>query len=287
MTDITEHPTREGKLYCRVVLDAWSRRAVGWSLDRRPTAAMVNSALGMAVEGRRPRAGTLIHSDHGSQFTSWTFSQRLRAADLAHSLGSVGDAFDNAVVESFWAHMQTELLNTRKWRPAPNLSTEILDWIEVFYNRTRRHTSLRAAGPIAYEKLHADNTSAARLPQDGSDIRGTDQLDQLPGPHHGELPVLVATMTPKQFLVIPSAYIVVAIKDTRRRGASSGAGWDPVRTRTCQWLLGTRSACGRSGFTWNQPSRQLQLWTSSRRTTRLKTSQNCSEVTGSGKRRRW
>ena len=161
MTDITEHPTREGKLYCCVVLDAWSRRVVGWSLDRRPTAAMVNSALGMAVEGRQPRAGTLIHSDHGSQFTSWTFSQRVRAADLAHSLGSVGDAFDNAVVESFWARMQTELLNTRKWRTRTELSTEIFDWIEVFYNRTRRHSSLGMLAPIAYEKLHADNTSAA------------------------------------------------------------------------------------------------------------------------------
>ena len=161
MTDITEHPTREGKLYCCVVLDAWSRRVVGWSLDRRPTAAMVNSALGMAVEGRQPRAGTLIHSDHGSQFTAWTFSQRVRAADLAHSLGSVGDAFDNAVVESFWARMQTELLNTRKWRTRTELSTEIFDWIEVFYNRTRRHSSLGMLAPIAYEKLHADNTSAA------------------------------------------------------------------------------------------------------------------------------
>ena len=111
------------------MLDAWSRRVVGWSLDRRPTAAMVNSALGMAIDGCRPLAGTLIHSDHGSpaQFTSWTFSQRVRAAGLAHSLGSVGDAFDNAVVESFWARMQTELLDSRKWRTRTGLSTEIFD----------------------------------------------------------------------------------------------------------------------------------------------------------------
>ena len=161
MTDITEHPTREGKLYCCVVLDAWSRRVVGWSLDRRPTAAMVNSALGMAVGGRRPPAGALIHSDHGSQYTSWTFSQRVRAARLAHSLGSIGDAFDNAVVESFWARMQPELLNTRKWRTRTELSTEIFDWIEVFYNRTRRHSGLGMVSPIAYEKLHTNNTSAA------------------------------------------------------------------------------------------------------------------------------
>ena len=161
MTDITEHPTREGKLYCCVVLDAWSRRVVGWSLDRRPTAAMVNSALSMAIEARKPSAGALIHSDHGSQYTAWTFSQRVRDARLAHSLGSVGDAFDNAVVESFWARLQTELLNTRKWRTRTELSTEIFDWIEAFYNRTRRHSSLGMLAPIAYEKLHADHISAA------------------------------------------------------------------------------------------------------------------------------
>ncbi len=161
MTDVTEHPTREGKLYCCVVLDAWSRRVVGWSLDRRPTAAMVNSALGMAIEARRPARGALVHTDRGSQYTAWAFSQRVRAAGLAHSLGSVGDAFDNAVVESFWARMQTELLNTRKWRTRTELSTEIFDWIEVFYNRTRRHSSLGMLAPIAYEKLHADTISAA------------------------------------------------------------------------------------------------------------------------------
>jgi putative transposase len=98
MTDITEHPTREGKLCCCVVLDAWSRRVVGWSLDRRATAAMVNAALGMAIDARKPSRGALVHSDHGSQYTSWTFSQRVRAAGLAHSLGTIGDAFDNAAV---------------------------------------------------------------------------------------------------------------------------------------------------------------------------------------------
>jgi putative transposase len=122
---------------------------------------MVNAALGMAMEGRRPAPGTLIHSDHGSQYTSWTFSQRVRAAKLAHSLGSVGDAFDNAAVESFWARLQSELLNTRRWRTRTELSTEIFEWIEVFYNRTRRHSSLGMLAPIAYEKLHADDTSAA------------------------------------------------------------------------------------------------------------------------------
>jgi putative transposase len=161
MTDITEHPTKEGKLYCCCVLDAFSRKVVGWSIDRRPTAAMVNAALGMAIEARRPAGGSILHSDHGSQFTSWTFSQRIRQAGLAHSIGTVGDAFDNAVVESFWGRMQTELFNRKRWTTRVELSTAIFDWIEVFYNRTRRHSSLNMLSPVAYEKLHANNTSAA------------------------------------------------------------------------------------------------------------------------------
>jgi transposase InsO family protein len=161
MTDITERPTREGKLYCRCVLDARSRRVVGWSLDRRPTAAMVNSALAMALAARRPARGTTVHSDHETQFTPWTFSQKIRSAGLAQSLGTVGDAFDNAVVESFWGRMQTELLDRKKWRTRTELSTEIFDWIEAFYNRTRRHSSLGMISPIAYEKLHTERTSAA------------------------------------------------------------------------------------------------------------------------------
>jgi putative transposase len=93
MTDITEHPTREGRLFCCVVLDAWSRRVVGWSIDRRPTAAMVNFALAMAIEARKRPKDTLVHSDHGSQFTSWAFSARVRQAGLVQSFGSIGDAF--------------------------------------------------------------------------------------------------------------------------------------------------------------------------------------------------
>ncbi len=95
------------------------------------------------------------------QYTSWTFSQRVRDARLAHSLGTVGDAFDNAMVESFWARMQTELLNTRKWKTRVELSSEIFDWIEVFYNRTRRHSALGMKSPIAYEKLNAQHTNVA------------------------------------------------------------------------------------------------------------------------------
>jgi putative transposase len=141
--------------------DAWSRKVVGWSIDRRPTAAMVNAALGMAIDQRQPCRGALIHSDHGSQYTSWTFSQRVRAAGLAHSLGTIGDAFDNAMVESFWARMQTELLNTRKWKTRVELSSAIFDWVEAFYNRVRRHSALGMLSPITYEKLNSQHTNVA------------------------------------------------------------------------------------------------------------------------------
>ena len=100
MSDITEHPTREGRVFWYVVLDAWSRKIVGWSIDARPTAAMVNSALAMAIAARKPETGMVVHADHGSQFTSWAFSSHIRSAGLVQSLGTVGDAYDNAMVES-------------------------------------------------------------------------------------------------------------------------------------------------------------------------------------------
>lgn len=99
MTDITEHLTTEGHVFCCAVLDAWSPRIVGWSVDQRPTTAIVNTAPGMAID-RRGR-GALIQTDHGPQFTSWTFSHTVTASGLVQSIGTVGDASDNAVVESF------------------------------------------------------------------------------------------------------------------------------------------------------------------------------------------
>jgi putative transposase len=113
LTDITEHPTREGKVYCCVVLDAHSRRVVGWSIDTHQASSLVTNALSMAVSNRAPSPGTVIHSDHGSQFSSWAFSERVRQAGLVPSMGTVGDAFDNAVIEAFWARLQTELLNRK------------------------------------------------------------------------------------------------------------------------------------------------------------------------------
>jgi transposase InsO family protein len=101
MTDITEHPTREGKIYCCAVIDAFSRMVVGWSIDSRQTGLLVTNALGMALNRRAPSEGGIIHSDQGVQFASWIFSQKVTEAGLAPSVGAVGAPFDNAMVEAF------------------------------------------------------------------------------------------------------------------------------------------------------------------------------------------
>jgi transposase InsO family protein len=154
-TDITEHPTREGKVYCAVVLDTFSRRVVGWSIDSSQTAGLVTSALDMAIRNRRPGPDLVIHSDHGVQFISWAFTQRARASGLLPSMGSIGDCYDNAMIESFWGRMQTELLNRRHWRTRLELANAIFGYLEIFHNRQRRHSALGMLSPVQYE-LQAD-----------------------------------------------------------------------------------------------------------------------------------
>jgi putative transposase len=161
LTDITEHPTREGKVYCCVVLDAHSRRVVGWSIDSHPASSLVTNALQMAISNRTPPTGTVIHSDHGSQFTSWAFSERVRQAGLVPSMGTLGDAFDNAVIESFWARLQTELLNRKKWKTRIELSSALFEYLEIFHNRTRRHSALGMLTPIEYENVNNETANAA------------------------------------------------------------------------------------------------------------------------------
>lgn len=156
VTDITEHATREGKVYCAVVLDAFSRRVVGWSIDAQPTAALVTNALGMAIEQRSPRDGTtVIHSDQGTQFTSWAFTKRAVDSGLLPSMGSVGDCYDNAMVESFWSRMQVELLNRQRWKTRTELANAIFEYLEIFHNRQRRHSSLGMLSPVEYELRNA------------------------------------------------------------------------------------------------------------------------------------
>ena len=158
ITDITEHPTREGKLYCAAVMDAFSRLIIGWSIADHMRTELVTDALGMAIVRRRsgndsPNKPTILHSDHGSQFTSWAFGQRLRAAGLLASMGTVGDCYDNAMMESFWGTMQLELLDSKTWNTREDLASAVFEWIECWYNPKRRHSSIGMHSPITFETV--------------------------------------------------------------------------------------------------------------------------------------
>jgi putative transposase len=155
VTDITEHPTEEGKLYCAAVLDVYARRVVGYAMADHLRTELVLDALGMAITRRLPQAGkTILHSDHGTQYTSWDFGQRLRKAGLLASMGSVGDCYDNAMMESFWGTLQLEVLDRKKWKTRDELANAIFVWIECWYNSKRRHSSLGMLSPIEFENLH-------------------------------------------------------------------------------------------------------------------------------------
>jgi transposase InsO family protein len=149
LTDITEHPTREGKIYCCVVLDLYSRKAVGWAIGRRCEAALVNDALAKAVTSRTTPPSTVIHSDHGSQFTSWAFTENVRRLRLVHSMGTVGDCYDNAPME----------LNRQKWRTNLELVIAMADYIGHFYNSDHRHSSLDHLTPNEFDDLHGSSPS--------------------------------------------------------------------------------------------------------------------------------
>ncbi len=153
-TDITEHPTGPGKVYCAAVIDVWSRRIVGWSIADHIRAELVVDALQMAQWQRRPGPGTVVHSDRGAQYTSWVFGHRLREAGLLGSMGRVASSVDNGLMESFWSTMQRELLDRRAWTTRNDLATAIFEWIEGFYNPVRRHSALGYHSPADYEKLH-------------------------------------------------------------------------------------------------------------------------------------
>jgi putative transposase len=126
-----------------------------WSIDASQTAALVTNDLDMAIRNRNPEPGLVIHSDHGVQFTSWAFTQRARASGLVPSMGSVADCDDNAMIESFWSRMQTELLNRRRSTTRIELANAIFEYLEIFHNRQRRHSALGMRTPIEYE-LRAD-----------------------------------------------------------------------------------------------------------------------------------
>jgi putative transposase len=140
-------------------MDAYSRLIVGWCIAEHMRTELVTDALGMAIIRRQPdkqpdNERTVLHSDHGCQYTSQVFGQFLRAAGLLGSMGTVGDCYDNAMMESFWGTMQLELLDTKGWQTRDELANVIFEWIESWYNPKRRHSSIKMHSPIAFETLH-------------------------------------------------------------------------------------------------------------------------------------
>lgn len=151
VADITQHPTGEGWLFLAVVLDAYSRKVVGWAMSERATGDMVIRSLQMAVQNRDPNEGVIHHSDQGPQYTALSFGKHLEKAGILGSMGRVGSALDNAMAESFFATLQTELLDRQLWLTRDGLRLAIFDFLEVFYNRQRRHSSLGYVPPVEYE----------------------------------------------------------------------------------------------------------------------------------------
>jgi transposase InsO family protein len=150
-----------GWLYLAAVQDLYSRRIVGWSMADHMRTELVTDALQMAVAQRRPEPGLIWHSDQGSQFVSLAFGQQARAAGIAQSMGSRGDCFDNAVAESFFATLKKELIHRQAWPTRAELRTEVFDYIETFYNRRRRHTTLGQLSPAEFEKITLKEVQAA------------------------------------------------------------------------------------------------------------------------------
>ena len=153
VADITYLRTWEGWLYLVAVQDVYSRRIVGWSMADHMRTELVTDALQMALAQRRPAPGLIWHSDQGSQFVSLAFGQQARAAGIAQSMGSRGDCFDNAVAESFFATLKKELIHGRSWPSKAELRTEVFEYIEVFFNRRRRHSTLGFLSPEQFETI--------------------------------------------------------------------------------------------------------------------------------------
>ena len=152
VADITSVPTLAGFLYLAAVLDVCTRRVVGWAMRTTLHTELVSSALDMAIERTRPAAGLVHHSDHGSQYTSSVFGQRCQDAGIVPSMGTVGDCFDNAMAESFFATLECELIDRETFRTREEARTAIFDYLETWYNPRRRHSALDYASPMEYER---------------------------------------------------------------------------------------------------------------------------------------
>jgi putative transposase len=161
VADITYVPTWQGFLYLAVVLDVFSRRVVGWAMAEHLRTELVLDALEMALWNRRPAPGLVHHSDHGCQYTSLAFGRRCLQSGIAVSMGSVGDCYDNALAESFFATLECELIARSRWPTRSEARMAVFDYIEGFYNPRRRHSALAYLSPAEYERRQPSQTSAA------------------------------------------------------------------------------------------------------------------------------
>jgi putative transposase len=161
VADITYARSWEGWLYLAFVLDAFSRKVVGWSMANHLRTELVLDALNMAIHNRCPAPGLVHHSDRGSQYTSVEFGKRLKEAELLPSMGSVADAFDNALAESFISTLKRELLHRHSWPSRESVRVAIFEYIECFYNPRRRHSSLGHLSPVEYEQARLGGAAVA------------------------------------------------------------------------------------------------------------------------------
>lgn len=152
VADITYVPTWAGFLYLAVVLDVWSRKVVGWAMESHLRTELVLQALEMALRCRRLDGEVIHHSDHGCQYTSIAFGKRCEEAGVRPSMGTVGDCFDNALCESFFATLECELLDRQSFHTREEARREVFEFIEGWYNTRRRHSSLGYESPMTFER---------------------------------------------------------------------------------------------------------------------------------------
>ena len=161
VADMTYIPTWAGFVYLAVVLDVYSRKVVGWAFGQQQTADLVIQALNMALITRKPQ-DVIHHSDQGSQYTSVDFGKRCKEMGVRPSMGSVGDAYDNAMAESFFASLECELIDRRSWKSFAEARMAVFTWIEGWYNPRRRHKGIGQKSPIDFEKELHDITDSTR-----------------------------------------------------------------------------------------------------------------------------
>ena len=160
VADMTYVPTWEGFLYLAVVTDVFSRKVVGWAFGVHMTSDLVIAALDLALFTRKPQ-DVIHHSDQGSQYTSIAFGNRCKEMNVRPSMGTVGDAYDNAMAERFFATLECELIARRRWETKTRARLEIFTWIETWYNPRRRHSGLGQMSPINFEKMQQEKKQIA------------------------------------------------------------------------------------------------------------------------------